>query len=965
MKRKIRQLSVVIFLVSFCSSSFESFAGHVLGGEIYWKCIKSGSNQGKYEFYINIYRKCSGTLLPAIQNITGPNGTIPTSVSEINDLSPNCWDPNNAMSCQSTTNGDPVEQYIYKSQPVTLTGTPPTGGWTFSWTSCCRPQLPITDNLSTQGGAYYLEAKMFPYIPLGSLTPNSADDCYDSSPEFVEHPTTLICKGISGYMDYATSDREFDLTTFEFVSGRTSGTNNVTYATHLNTSQVSARANGGGFIVPSPGFSPQVPLPWSHSNMDTKNIPGLLNTGNGMVKFHSYTQGVYLVTVKVNSFKHGQKVAEITREMYIEIANCLGTNTAPTVSLTDTSLTDTISLNDTVLVGDLYNMSIIATDVEFNSLSPIILQKNKLTVVSAHIGDSIYNNTGCLVEPCAYIDSSRSSMSGNEVEGTAGIQALFEWQTHCDHMQGARLDSNGNYYRDYLFKFDITDDFCPIPATTTKLLTITVMDTVHPYPEIAKIDNNGTDIEIIWNNSGTFPGYNVVRDSGYTGNANVIDSVLVLNAHYIDSGKGGTPHNFAYQLQNRSRSACVPGKWYQSTSITAEHLGGREVELNWNGHIPFDVNTEIWYLVYSRSVGGNWIFEDSVQLGYDSLVLTQQPCDVYRLYKVEAHYNNGFLSISNADSVYIEHVDPIIVGQNGTWQAPPSQSYTWYLNGQLISGATNSVYPMINGGYIQVAMNDSNGCPVLTDSLLAIQLDVSHKKAATLDQDWNDYDPNTMPANSWYKLERKDTSGVWLHVDSLPFGTSTYRDGLVLCDAAIPYRVIAYYENGSVVYSNEDDAMVQTQVPIIVVNGNLLQSPQASTYQWMLDGAPIAGATTQNWTALTNGVYHVVTEDSNTCLGSSNEIVITWTTIGSLSEQRDVKLYPVPVHDVLNIEMDGIFDLRLNLQVIDITGKVVLEENKTMNNQLIQLDFSDIRSGVYLLKITDENQQRTLRIVKE
>ena len=31
-----------------------------------------------------------------------------------------------------------VEEYIWRSDPITLLGTPPSEGWHFTWGSCCR-----------------------------------------------------------------------------------------------------------------------------------------------------------------------------------------------------------------------------------------------------------------------------------------------------------------------------------------------------------------------------------------------------------------------------------------------------------------------------------------------------------------------------------------------------------------------------------------------------------------------------------------------------------------------------------------------------------------------------------------------------------------------------------------------------------------------------------------------------------
>ena len=43
----------IIFII-FALISFNSQATHLMGGEITWKCIKSGPDQGSYIFYVNV-----------------------------------------------------------------------------------------------------------------------------------------------------------------------------------------------------------------------------------------------------------------------------------------------------------------------------------------------------------------------------------------------------------------------------------------------------------------------------------------------------------------------------------------------------------------------------------------------------------------------------------------------------------------------------------------------------------------------------------------------------------------------------------------------------------------------------------------------------------------------------------------------------------------------------------------------
>ena len=49
---------IVIILTTLLLTSQPIKANHLLGGEIIWECVTSGSNAGKFIFKVKIYRYC-------------------------------------------------------------------------------------------------------------------------------------------------------------------------------------------------------------------------------------------------------------------------------------------------------------------------------------------------------------------------------------------------------------------------------------------------------------------------------------------------------------------------------------------------------------------------------------------------------------------------------------------------------------------------------------------------------------------------------------------------------------------------------------------------------------------------------------------------------------------------------------------------------------------------------------------
>ena len=77
---------------------------------------------------------------------------------------------------------------------------------------------------------------------------------------------------------------------------------------------------------------------------------------------------------------------------------------------------------------------------------------------------------------------------------------------------------------------------------------------------------------------------------------------------------------------------------------------------------------------------------------------------------------------------------------------------------------------------------------------------------------------------------------------------------------------------------------------------------------------------------------------------------------------NSVQFYPNPTKDNLTIENTNLTDF--NIEIFDILGKEVFSiNNKGVRNQNINL--SSLKTGVYLMRITADNQTITKRLVKQ
>jgi hypothetical protein len=82
---------------------------------------------------------------------------------------------------------------------------------------------------------------------------------------------------------------------------------------------------------------------------------------------------------------------------------------------------------------------------------------------------------------------------------------------------------------------------------------------------------------------------------------------------------------------------------------------------------------------------------------------------------------------------------------------------------------------------------------------------------------------------------------------------------------------------------------------------------------------------------------------------------------------NNIYLYPNPSSDILNISFNSTQQSKVNLMVIDVLGKQVYTENYTTQggNNLHSIHVGNLKSGIYFVKIQNENGQTIERFIKE
>ncbi|MCX6352934.1 MAG: hypothetical protein NTX03_13915, partial [Bacteroidetes bacterium] len=195
-------LRLFLFGIILFTTSNNLFAGHMMGGEINWKCA------GKDTFDITaiVYRDCNGNGMPTSTSISyslcGSSVTPLTSTKTSTglDITPTC--KASCSRCKSISCSFPygIERFLITARLIIKKGTKSTCcDIKLSWESCCRNGA-VTTGIS---GNFYIEAKLNRCIKSG-----------DNSPYSTVPPIAIACKDVCNSINFGFKDNDVDANGF-------------------------------------------------------------------------------------------------------------------------------------------------------------------------------------------------------------------------------------------------------------------------------------------------------------------------------------------------------------------------------------------------------------------------------------------------------------------------------------------------------------------------------------------------------------------------------------------------------------------------------------------------------------------------------------------------------------------------------------------------------------------------------
>lgn len=197
-----------------------------------------------------------------------------------------------------------------------------------------------------------------------------------------------------------------------------------------------------------------------------------------------------------------------------------------------------------------------------------------------------------------------------------------------------------------------------------------------------------------------------------------------------------------------------------------------------------------------------------------------------------------------------------------TWDAvsDPSSTFIEYQIHSVQNGLIATI-PLITANSYTIpaviAQNDyfiavSSGCNGNTlrysDTISNIFLELNNPSNGTAILQWNDpVDPALTSMNDYYQIMREYPAGVWTIIDSVPYGTNTYKDTIDICEAFLNYQIILQNDPCNFTSNIEGDDfedMLTPDIPVIssvsvdTLTGNINlswnQNSQPDTYGYVV-----------------------------------------------------------------------------------------------------------------------------------
>jgi FOG: PKD repeat len=291
---KALKLSLLLLLSAITAS-----ANHITGGEMYYTFLGKNGTDYSYHVVLNLYRDCFSNGAPlddAVAISVFDNGNFAT-VWANNNIPRSKIVHLNLSSPSPCIQNPPAVCYDVGYYEFDVTVPASLAGYTITFQRCCRiAGINNLNNSSTVGATYTAE------IPGTSSLPTAPEN---SSARFVGEDTVAVCAKNPFTYNFGAVDIDKDSLVYYFGTAYTGG----------NT----------GNPAPKPPDQPPyqtVPYAFPYTSASPLGSSITINSHNGLLTGTAPIAGIYVVTVYVDEYRNGVRIATQKKDLQIKVADC-------------------------------------------------------------------------------------------------------------------------------------------------------------------------------------------------------------------------------------------------------------------------------------------------------------------------------------------------------------------------------------------------------------------------------------------------------------------------------------------------------------------------------------------------------------------------------------------------------------------------------------------------------------------
>lgn len=328
------------------------------------------------------------------------------------------------------------------------------------------------------------------------------------------------------------------------------------------------------------------------------------------------------------------------------------------------------------------------------------------------------------------------------------------------------------------------------------------------------------------------------------------------------------------------------------------------------------------------------------------------------------------VSVTSAPSASISGNLQVCAGASTTLTANGGNTYQWS-NG-LGTNAAITVSPTANTTYTVTATVGANCSATATATVIVNQASASQFSQAICAGSGYTFNGQQLTQAGTYTDTLQNANGC----DSIVTLTLSLTNGLQSSITGAICQGDVYSFNGANltaagVYMDTlqtaagcDSVVTLTltvnnlPIPVVIRNADTLTTQTYSSYQWLLNNAPLSNATTQTLTMPVNGNYAVVVTDGNGCSDTSQILSVVNVSVADAVDAYTVAVYPNPNNGNFVVQFSD--NIQHTIYLTDALGKLIVD--RTVATQTQQINLEDQAAGIYFLHVLHNGSTRSFKI---